>query len=404
MSWTINAIRDDQGRHLQLRGYLRTSPACGKRTAIRIPGHARPGHPPAQPGAVQRPRPLKGLSRAQRHQHRFAIPYIDLDNFKDINDSLGHEYGDKPLQRRRTPDSRRARAGFGGLTRKRRIRRSGGRTARGRDRALCRTLPPGPRHTPLSATGFQSADYGQHGYAFYPSDGEDVGALLQSADAAMHRAKESGRNTGCYSSAEIRCAPAERLGLINGLRQALASDDELRLVHQPQHSLPDKCPIGLEALLRWNSPVFGEVPPSRFIPLAEESGLILPLTEWFSRPPCVKSRHGERPAPASSGGTQCLAATHPWPWDRRSAHAPVALLRPFPRAVTVEITEGAMGSSPDIVASTLLQLKGMGVPAVWTILAPATVPFPACLAAAIVDPQDRPLLHPWPDDPTTSMT
>jgi len=216
--------------------------------------------------------------------------------------------------------------------------------------------------TPLSTTGFSQRVSASMGIAFYPADGEDVGALLQSADAAMYRAKESGRNTYCYSSAEIRRAPAERLGLINGLRQALSDGNELRLVFQPQYSLPDRSLIGLEALLRWNSPVLGEVPPSRFIPLAEESGLILPLTEWVFQAAMrqIKAWRAVRRLPPP-------VALNVSPLHIHGPGIGEALMRLLhyydlsPKAITVEVTESAMGHSPDAVAATLLQLKGMGI-------------------------------------------
>ncbi len=359
---TINAIRDEKG---DICNYVAifsdiTSLREAHRNLEFQAMHDLVTHLPNR--ALFNDRVRRAVVRAQRHQHRFAILYIDLDNFKDINDSLGHEYGDNVL---RSVAERLIHA----------VREQDSVARLGSDEfvVLVDELREGEIEpfvercrlaldTPLSATGFSQRITASMGIAFYPSDGEDVGALLQSADAAMHRAKESGRNTYCYSSAEIRRAPAERLGLINGLRQALASDDELRLVYQPQHSLPDKCLIGLEALLRWNSPVFGEVPPSRFIPLAEESGLILPLTEWV-----FQAAMRQIKAWRAAGRLPPPVALNVSPLHIRGPGIGEALMRLLhyydlsPKAVTVEITEGAMGSSPDIVASTLLQLKGMGV-------------------------------------------
>ncbi len=359
---TINAIRDERG---ELCNYVAifsdiTSLREARKNLEFQAMHDLVTHLPNR--ALFNDRVRRAVVRAQRHQHRFALIFIDLDNFKDINDSLGHDYGDNVL---RSVAERLSHA----VREQDTVARLGGdefvvlidELRDGEIEALverCRQA----LDTPLSATGFSQRISASMGIAFYPADGEDVGALLQSADAAMYRAKESGRNTYCYSSAEIRRAPAERLGLINGLRQALTTSGELRLVYQPQYSLPEKSLIGLEALLRWNSPAFGEVPPSRFIPLAEEAGLILPLTEWV-----FQAAMRQIKAWRAAGRLPPPVALNVSPLHIHGPGVGEALMRLLhyfdlsPKAVSVEITEGAVGHSPDSVAATLLQLKGMGI-------------------------------------------
>jgi two-component system CheB/CheR fusion protein len=359
---TINAIRDEQGA---LCNYVAifsdiTSLREARRNLEFQAMHDLVTRLPNR--ALFNDRVRRAVVRAQRHQHRFALIFIDLDNFKDINDSLGHEYGDDVL---RSVAERLTHA----------VREQDTVARLGGDEFVVLVDELGDSEieplvercrqaldTPLSSSGFSQRVSASMGIAFYPADGEDVGALLQSADAAMYRAKESGPNTYCYSSAEIRRAPAERLSLINGLRQALSGGNELRLVYQPQYSLPDRRPIGLEALLRWNSPVLGEVPPSRFIPLAEESGLILPLTEWVFQAAMrqIKAwRAVKRLPPPVALNVSPLHIHGPG-----IGEALMRLLHYYdlsPKAVTVEVTESAMGHSPDAVAATLLQLKGMGI-------------------------------------------
>ncbi|HEY6898008.1 MAG TPA: EAL domain-containing protein, partial [Rhodocyclaceae bacterium] len=359
---TINAIRDESGvltNYVAIFSDISSLQEARRKLEFQALHDVLTGLPNR---ALFNDRAGRAVSRAHRSNLRFAVVFIDLDNFKDINDSLGHESGDLLLKGvaerlRKAVREQDTVARLGGdefviLAEDLHDGEAEVLVERCRD-ALCQPFRMKANELYVSAS---------IGIAIYPEDGDEVGVLLQSADAAMYRAKQMGRNTYCFSSVETRRAPAERLNLINGLRQALDADTELAVFFQPQFSLPDRKLIGFEALLRWRSPSLGNIPPDRFIPLAEEAGLILPLTEWLFRTTLrliVEWRHqGLRPPPISLNVS---------PLHMRTQSLGDSLMRLLDEfglpadAVTVEVTESAMGHSPEAVAATLLQLKGLGV-------------------------------------------
>lgn len=359
---TINAIRDNDG---QLSNYVAIFSDISSLREARLKLEFQAMHDlvTGLPNrALLNDRVRRAASRAQRHGTEFALIYVDLDNFKDINDSLGHEFGDNVLR--------------GVAERLLHVVREQDTVARlGGDEFVIlvdelfdgeiEKLVDRCRHaldTPAAGGGANLRVTASMGIAVYPADGDDVTALLQSADAAMYRAKQSGRNTFCFSSAEIRRAPAERLRLINGLRQSISSGEGLHLVYQPQYGLPGRELIGLEALMRWSEPALGAISPSRFIPLAEEAGLITPLTEWLFRAVMAQIR-----AWRDAGLNPPTVALNVSPGQMRGPAISEALLRLLQEydlpayAVSVEVTENAMAHNPESVAATLLQLKGMGI-------------------------------------------
>lgn len=359
---TINAIRDNDGvltHYVAIFSDITTLKETRQRLEHRALHDELTGLPNR---ALFNDRANLAVIRAKRNGERFAIMFIDLDNFKDINDSLGHEVGDillkavaerlKSLLRQQDTVSRLGGDEFVILTEELRDGEAEVLAER------CR----GAMSLPFPLQGNDLYVSASMGIALYPDDGDDVGALLQSADSAMYRAKQSGRNTYTFSTVETRRTPAERLNLINGLRQAMQSEDELHIVFQPQFNLPDHRVIGLEALIRWNSPSLGAVPPARFIPLAEETGLILPLTDWIFRTTLAQIRAwkdaGLQPPPVSLNVS---------PFHLRGHILSETLTRTLDaydlsaESVTVEVTEGVMGQSPEAVTAALLQLKGLGV-------------------------------------------
>lgn len=222
------------------------------------------------------------IGLAQRNQEPVALMFLDLDHFKDINDTLGHRVGDAllvELARRLALVLREVDtvARFGGDEF---IFLLYGVDAHGAAQVAQKLLdviasPYRIEHYDLNVTG-------SVGIAIYPGDGSDLETLSKSADAAMYRAKDEGRNGYRFFTAEMQVRSARHLKLVHALRHALERD-QLQVHYQPQLSMQHGRIVGAEALLRWTHPELGSVSPTEFIPAAEDSGLILPIGEWVLR-------------------------------------------------------------------------------------------------------------------------
>lgn len=228
------------------------------------------------------------LAAAARDGRQVGVMFLDLDHFKDVNDTLGHEFGDKLLwavAQRLAASTREADtlARLGGdefvfiLTHLDEL--DGVAAVAERIQASFRL--------PFELEGRQIYSGASIGIAIYPEDGRDVASLLQSADMAMYHAKGQGRHTYHFYSREMNQNIRRKVALENGLRRALERQ-EFHLVFQPQWDLLSGALIGLEALIRWDSAELGSIPPASFIPLAESSGLILAIGEWVLRGACAQ--------------------------------------------------------------------------------------------------------------------
>jgi diguanylate cyclase (GGDEF)-like protein/PAS domain S-box-containing protein len=222
------------------------------------------------------------LSLARRSNGHLALMFLDLDHFKDINDSLGHSIGDAlliELAKRlclvlRIEDT---------------VTRLGGDefilllpgvAANGAAQIAQKILDAIAE--PYRIEHYDLALSASIGIALYPEDGENLEALSKSADAAMYRAKQEGRQSYRFFTREMQARSARNLQLMNALHHALERE-QLQLYYQPQVALQDSRIIGAEALLRWQHPELGMVSPAEFIPVAESSGLILLIGEWVLR-------------------------------------------------------------------------------------------------------------------------
>ena len=233
------------------------------------------------------------LAMAHRERRHIAILFLDLDNFKDVNDTLGHDLGDKLLREvagRLVAEMRECDT----------VARLGGdefvvvlNSMNGQESASVaaqRILSIFSK--PFIIEGRQLYSSASIGIAVYPDDGRDVENLLKCADAAMYHAKEEGRSHFRFFSSEINQRIMRRVAFESQLREGFEKN-EFFLHYQPQWDLQSGRMVGVEALLRWQNAEFGLVPPSEFIPFAEISGLIFDLGKWVLRTACIQARKWE---------------------------------------------------------------------------------------------------------------
>jgi diguanylate cyclase len=307
-------------------------------------------------------RVAKALAAAQRQEQKVAFLFLDLDRFKDINDSLGHSVGDLLLQ--------------GIAERLKTWGREQDTVARlgGDEFLIMVTHVKDLIDVAVAAERLMDAMTAAFvvqgrffnvscsvGVSIFPEHGTDCETLIKNADAAMYGAKDGGRNNFRFFSEEMNAQVVERLTLESSLRSALAKE-ELFLVYQPQMDVVTKRVTGLEALLRWQHPELGLVPPDKFIKIAENSGLIVPIGEWVLRTACRQAKKWQEDGlPPVSVAVNVSAVQF-----RQQGFCNVirsALLETglAPRYLELELTESLLLADADVTLSVLRELKSMGL-------------------------------------------
>ena len=304
----------------------------------------------------------QALGLAERHQQPLALLFLDLDHFKHINDSLGHRTGDALLEQ----VSERLR---GVLRDEDTLSRQGGDefmlSLPGADADAAAHLAErllGQLDQPFEIDGQSLRLSASVGIAMYPEDGQDFDRLAQHADTAMFRAKQDGRARHCFFTAELQAQSARILKLENALRRAL-ENDELSLHYQPQVSIDGRRLVGAEALLRWNSAELGPISPAEFIPIAENSGLILPIGTWVLRSAAQQMQSWLQkglPADTTMAVNLSLAQFN----DAGLCDLVAEVLEETglpPACLELELTESVAMHKPAEVIEVVRRLRGLGV-------------------------------------------
>jgi diguanylate cyclase (GGDEF)-like protein len=305
---------------------------------------------------------LRQAVYSQRNPRAIAVVFMDLDHFKFVNDSLGHSVGDKLLK------------GMG--ERLRSVLREGDTVGRvggdefvlilndqANEEVIFRAMQriSAKVAEPIDVEGKELYVTCSAGISLYPQDGPDVDTLLKHADAAMYRAKEHGRNNFLFYTSEMNDRVNERLSLEHALRRALERHEFL-LHYQQKNDLRTGAIIGAEALVRWNHPEWGLVRPARFIPLAEETGLIVPLGEWVLGEACRQARawmdSGLKPGVVS---VNLSARQFRQEGLVRVVSRILEETRLDPSLLEFELTESMVMHNVEAAITTLQGLKSLGV-------------------------------------------
>jgi diguanylate cyclase (GGDEF)-like protein/PAS domain S-box-containing protein len=302
------------------------------------------------------------LSHAQRSGNRLAVLFLDLDRFKFINDSLGHNIGDQLLQ----AVAARVQSC---------VRESDTVARLGGDEftLLLANLVRSDDAAPIADKVLESIRHPFHiegreffistsiGISLYPEDGADADTLIKNADTAMYQAKEQGRDNYQLFNANINEKALQRIMIEHGLRRALGND-EMAVHYQPIFDFRTGKITGMEALLRWRHPEMGAIPPGLFIPLAESTGMMLPIGGWALRTACAQAKAWH------DAGFRTLSLAVNLSMTQLQQSDLVDRVRETivetgiePRMLELEITESSAMQSPETSIRTLYELKKLGV-------------------------------------------
>lgn len=304
----------------------------------------------------------QGLYKRERSGKMLAVVYLDLDRFKIINDTLGHHTGDQLLREVATRLRRVIRKADT-------ISRLGGdeftiivdEIATSADALLVADKILDIFSAAFRLEGHEMFVTASMGVTLYPNDGDTAEKLLKNADTAMYHAKEEGRNSYRFFSEEMNLRVSERLSMETGLRHALARDEFL-LHYQPRVNTATGRIVGVEALIRWRHPEKGLILPDAFIPLAEETGLIVPIGEWVLRSACAQAS-AWRQAGFAQLTISVNISCRQFIQDNLTASIRCILRESAlePSCLELEITESLIMINPEKAVRLLNELKEMGI-------------------------------------------
>ncbi len=304
----------------------------------------------------------QAVSRIPWRIRMVAVLFLDLDHFKRINDTLGHNVADLLL---RAISERLVACVREGDT----VARLGGDefslilsdVAREEDVPKVVTKIFNALSKPFTVAGHELYITASIGISLCPNDGKDPEMLLRNADAAMYRVKEQGRNNYQYYLPEMNAKAAERLAMENSLHKALEREEFL-LHYQPMVDLRTGRIIGMEALVRWNSPDLGMVPPTKFISLAEETGLIFPLGEWVLWTACMQNKSWQTAGLAPVRVAVNLSARQ---FQQQNLLEMITRVLEktglSPNFLELELTESMLMQKQEAIFTTLSKLDAMGI-------------------------------------------
>lgn len=302
------------------------------------------------------------IPAARRYQRNFAVMFIDLDRFKFVNDTLGHEAGDKLLQQITARFKQVLRASDV-------IARLGGdefvvlltEVNDAENVAIVARKILSAASKPIVLMGQECRVTASIGIAMFPEHGEDEQTLMKNADIAMYFAKEEGKNNLQFYSTDIKVHALERLFLEENLRRAL-EQQEFTLHYQPKFDLAKKMISGVEALLRWQNAQLGSVSPHQFIPIAEETGLIIPIGKWVLKTACEQNMAWQKQGLPPI----CIAVNLSVRQfaDDHLLNDIATVLKDTgmaPSLLEIEITEGMLVHNPERAIQLLTAMKKMGI-------------------------------------------
>lgn len=304
----------------------------------------------------------QALAKAQRHHRLGAVLFIDLDRFKNINDTLGHPVGDLLLKEAATRL-------MACLRQSDTIARLGGdeftilleEIAHERDAIIVAQKILAALAEPFNLAGHEVFVTASIGISLFPHDGNDVEALLKNADTALYRTKEQGRNGYTLYTAEMNALALKRMALENSLRRAVERSEFL-LHYQPRVALDTGRVICVEALLRWQHPELGLVMPDQFISLAEETGLIMPVGEWVLRTACAQAKAWQASGfPALRVSVNLSARQFSQPGIVAQVAKALSDAGLAPNSLELELTESTVMQDAEDAIAKLNALKQLGV-------------------------------------------